>query len=273
MPLTTNNPPVVMIFAGADPTGGAGIAADIETVSAMGCHAAPVITAVTAQDTTGLKEFKAVETELVIAQARAVLEDMPVAAFKTGMLGNAANLAAIETIVGEYSDIPLVVDPVMATGGGDALSDNPLEEGYRSMLFAHTTLATPNSIEMKRLGSSADTAEACAQELMSLGCEYVLCTGTHVPTEEIGHFLYGHRRLLETIRQERLPREFHGSGCTLASACAAGLAQGFDMTGAVREALDFTWHALAKGYQLGMGQALPNRQFWANRNSNNKSRS
>jgi hydroxymethylpyrimidine/phosphomethylpyrimidine kinase len=262
-----------MIFAGADPTGGAGIAADIQAVSALGCHPAPVITAVTAQDTAGLKQFTAVDTELVIAQARAVLEDMPVAAFKTGVLGSAANLAAVETIVSEYRDIPLVVDPVLSTGRGDALSDRPLEEGYRSMLFPLTTLATPNSIEMKKLGASGDTAEACAQELMSLGCEYVLCTGTHVPTAEVSHFLYGHRRLLETIRQERLPHDFHGSGCTLASACAAGLAQGFDVAAAVREALDFTWHALKNGHQLGMGQALPDRQFWAGTHPNHKTKS
>jgi len=262
-----------MIFAGADPTGGAGIAADIQTVSALGCHPAPIVTAVTAQDTAGLKQYTVVDTDLLIAQARSVLEDMPVAAFKTGMLGNAANLAAIATIVSDYPSIPLVVDPVLTTGAGDELSEQPLEDGYRSLLLPLATLVTPNSIEMRRLATNADSPEACAQELMSLGCEYVLCTGSHEPTTEVSHHLFGHHRMLETINQPRLPHDYHGSGCTLASACAAGLAQGFEVTAAVREALAFTWNTLAKGHQLGMGQHLPDRQYWARRDPNNKANS
>jgi hydroxymethylpyrimidine/phosphomethylpyrimidine kinase len=273
MTLTSDKPPVVMIFAGADPTGGAGIAADIQAVSAMGCHPAPIVTAVTAQDTAGLKEYQVVDTELLIAQARAVLEDMPVAAFKTGMLGNAANLAAVQTIINDYPSIPLVVDPVLTTGTGVELSEQPLEDGYRTLLLPHTTLVTPNSIEMRRLAANADSPEACAQELMSLGCEFVLCTGSHEPTDEVVHHLFGHHRMLETVSQQRLPHDFHGSGCTLAAACAAGLAQGFEVAAAVREALAFTWNSLAKGHQLGMGQYLPDRQYWATRDPNNKSRS
>lgn len=262
-----------MIFAGADPTGGAGIAADIQTVSALGCHPAPIITAVTVQDTAGLKEYKVVDTELVISQARAVLEDMPVAVFKTGMLGNTANLAAVQTIISDYPSIPLVVDPVLATGAGAELSEQPLEDGYRSLLLPHATLVTPNSIEMRRLAANADSPEACAQELMSLGCEYVLCTGSHEPTSEVSHRLFGHHRMLETITQPRLPHDYHGSGCTLASACAAGLAQGFEIAAAVREALAFTWSTLANGHQLGMGQHLPDRQFWASRDPDSKAKS
>ncbi len=262
-----------MIFAGADPTGGAGITADIQTVSALGCHPAPVITAVTAQDTAGLKEFTSVKTELVIAQARAVLEDMPVAAFKTGMLGSATNLAAIATIISDYPDIPVVVDPVLATGAGEPLSEQAIEDGYRTLLLPNTKLVTPNSIETKRLATNADTPEACAQELMSLGCEYVLCTGSHEPTKDVVHHLHGHHRLLETFNQQRLPHDYHGSGCTLAAACAAGLAQGFEINSAVREALDFTWNALAKGHQLGMGQFLPDRQYWKDIVTGDKSKS
>lgn len=260
--MTASKPPVVLLFAGADPTGGAGIAADIQTVSAIGCHPAPVITAVTAQDTSGLKQYSAAATQLVIAQARAILEDMPVAVFKTGMLGNAANLAAVATIVNDYPDIPLVVDPVLATGAGDELSDQPLEQGYRNLLFPGATLATPNSLEIKRLAVNADTAEACAQELLSLGCEFLLCTGSHESTPDVVHRLYGHHRLLETITQKRLPHDYHGSGCTLAAAIAATMAQGLEIAEAVRQSLDFTWKSLARAHQLGTGQYLPDRQFW-----------
>jgi hydroxymethylpyrimidine/phosphomethylpyrimidine kinase len=252
-----------MIFAGSDPTGGAGLVADIQSVTALGCHPVPIVTAVTVQDTLALKSFAAVDTELVIEQARAVLEDMPVAAFKTGMLGSAANLGAVATLIGDYPDIPLVVDPVLSTGSGDSLSEEPLEDGYRSMLLPLATLATPNAIEAKQLATEADSREACIQMMMSLGCEYVLHTGSHEPTDDVVHYLYGHRRCLETFTQERLPDQYHGSGCTLASACAGALAQGFDITSAVREALHFTWNSLANGHQVGRGQRLPHRQFWA----------
>lgn len=265
--MNDSKPPVVMIFAGSDPTGGAGLAADIQSVTALGCHPAPVVTAITAQDTSELKNFVAVDTELVIEQARAVLEDMPVAAFKTGMLGSAANLSAVATILADYPNIPVVVDPVMSTGGGDRLSREPLEDGYCSVLLPLATLATPNAIEAKQLAPEADSREACIQKLMSLGCEYVLHTGSHEPTDDVIHQLYGHHRCLETFTQKRLPGEYHGSGCTLASACAGALAQGFDMIAAVREALHFTWHSLANGHQTGMGQQLPHRQYWADQGS------
>jgi len=257
-------PPVVVIFAGSDATGGAGLVADIQSVTAFGCHPAPVVTAVTVQDTSALKKFVAIDREIVIAQARAILADMPVAAFKTGMLGSSANLNAIATLIGDYPDIPLVVDPVLSTGGGDSLSDTPLEDGYRSMLLPMANLATPNAIEARQLAPDADGREACSLNLIALGCDYVLHTGSHEPTDNVVHHLYGHHRCIETFTQERLPHEYHGSGCTLASACAGALAQGLDVTSAVREALDFTWNSLANGHQIGRGQRLPQRQFWAN---------
>jgi hydroxymethylpyrimidine/phosphomethylpyrimidine kinase len=259
--MTDTAPPVVLVFAGSDPTGGAGIAADIETLMALGCHAAPVITAVTAQDTTGLKQFAAVETGLVIAQARAVLEDMPVAAIKTGMLGNRANLAAVATIASDYADIPLIVDPVLATGAGDALTDDALEDAYCALLLPRTRLLTPNSIEAALLAGGADSVDAQAHALMSCGAEYVLVTGTHAATADVVHRLYGHQQLLDTTTQPRLPHDYHGSGCTLAAACAGGIAQGLAVSDAVRHALTFTWRSLERGHRLGMGQLLPRRQL------------
>lgn len=262
--MSGKKPPIVMIFAGSDPTGGAGLVADIQSLTALGCHPVPIVTAITVQDTNGLKKFVAVDTELVIEQARAALVDMPLAAFKTGMLGSAANLSAVATLIEDYPNLPLVVDPVLSTGGGDSLSEEPLEDGYRSMLLPLATLATPNAIEAKQLAPEADSREACIQMLMSLGCEYVLHTGSHEPTDDVVHYLYGRHRCLETFTQERLPDDYHGSGCTLAAACAGALAQGFDVTSAVREALHFTWNSLANGHQIGSGQRLPHRQFWAN---------
>jgi len=135
--MSATAPPVVLVFAGSDPTGGAGITADVLTLASLGCHPAVVVTAVTAQDTTGIKQFTCTETELVIAQARAVLEDMPVAAFKIGMLGNSAVATAVAGIVEDYPDVPLILDPVQRSGRGDALADQ------RSCYAALATLANP----------------------------------------------------------------------------------------------------------------------------------
>lgn len=259
----TEAPPIVMVFAGSDPTGGAGIQADIETIASLGARAAPVITAVTAQDTHGVQEFTAIPPELVIAQARAVLADMPVAAFKVGMVGSALNASAIASIVQDYMDIPLVVDPVLASGRGDALGEDTLADALVTLLFPQATLITPNSLEARRLASAGDTLDACAQELLATGCEYVLITGTHENTTAVENRLYGNLRLLESFTWDRLPGGFHGSGCTLASACAATLAHGFEIVNAVHEAQEFTWNTLHHALRLGMGQALPDRFYWA----------
>ena len=239
-----NNRPVVMVFAGNDPTGGAGIQADIETLSSLGCHPAPVITALTVQDTAGVKHFAPVEAGMVIAQARAVLEDMPVAAFKAGMLANAENATALAAIMHDYPDIPLILDPILASGHGEPLADDALADALQSLLVPQATLITPNTLELMELAPDADNIDSAAQALLATGCTFVLVTGTHEKTPEVVNRLYGNRRLLETFHWERLPYSYHGSGCTLAAACAATFAHGFDPIEAVAEAQDFTWHAL-----------------------------
>lgn len=255
--------PIVLLFGGADPTGGAGLAADVLTVASLGGHPAPVVTAVTAQDTTGVKQYLCTPTELVVAQARAVLEDMPVAAFKTGMLCSAETVSTVAAIVEDYPDIPLVVDPVQASGRThQALSDEPLEDALRVLLLPRAKLATPNTEEARRLAPGGDTLDACAQELLSLGCEYVLITGTHDHTPQVLNRLYGNKRLLDTFAFERLPHSYHGSGCTLAAACAAALAHGLQPVNAVNQALDYTWQTLKHGFRAGMGQHLPHRLYW-----------
>lgn len=260
--MTNTAPPVVLCFGGSDPTGGAGLTADILTLASLGCHPAAVVTAVTAQDTTGVKQFTPIAPELVIAQARAVLEDMPVAAFKTGMLGNAAMVTAVTSIIDDYPHIPVVVDPVQSSGRGDLLSDEPLDDALRVLLLPQATLVTPNTEEVRRLAPDADTLDACAQELMSLGCDYILITGTHENTPQVINRLYGNKRLLDAFKFERLPDTYHGSGCTVAAACAATLAHGLEPANAVAQALQYTWNTLKHGYRLGMGQHLPDRMYW-----------
>ena len=143
----SDSPPIVLTFAAADPTGGAGLQADLLTLSSMGCHALSVITAITVQDTVGVEDIHALDAELVAAQARAVLEDMPVAAFKIGMLGSVENIAAIAEIVADYPDVPLILDPVLASGRGDELASEEMLEAMLDMLIPQTTIITPNSLE------------------------------------------------------------------------------------------------------------------------------
>ena len=262
-------PPIVMVFAASDPSGGAGLQADIMTLSSMGCHPLSVVTAITVQDSAGVEDVLAVDADWVADQARALLEDMPVAAFKIGMLGSVENIAAIAEIVADYPEIPLVLDPVLASGRGDELASEEMIFALREMLLPQATLLTPNSLEARRLAlddgddeDDPDLAE-CARRLVGAGAEFVLITGTHENTAQVVNTLYGEQGEVRADAWERLPGSYHGSGCTLASAIAANLANGLDVAEAVRDAQDYTWLALANAFRPGMGQFLPDRFFWA----------
>lgn len=255
--------PTVMVFAGTDPSGGAGIQADIETLVSMGCHATPIVTALTVQDTVNVYRFHSVEPGLVVEQARAVFEDIPVAAIKIGMLGSVEIVEVIHTLLMDYPNQPVVLDPVVASGGGTKLSNDDVLDAMVNLLFPLATIVTPNSQEARLFAPTADTLEACAHEILERGCEYVLLTGTHENTPTVINNLYSERELLESYQWERLPASYHGSGCTLAVAIAGLLSQGLDPLSAVREAQEYTWEALKNGYRIGMGQHIPNRLFWA----------
>ncbi len=256
--------PVVITMSGNDPSGGAGIQADIEALASHGCHAAPVITAITIQDTRDVKGYAPLDAELVIEQARTVLEDMPVAAIKIGLLGSAEIAEAIHSILQDYPDIPVVLDPVLASGNGTTLTDDDVLQAMETLLLPHTTVLTPNGPEARTLAPEADNLEACGMALLDKGCEFVLITGAHENTPDVvRNTLYGNRRILETFTWERLQGSYHGSGCTLASSIAGLLAQGLEPFTAIHEAQEYTWETLRHGYRIGMGQHLPNRLFWA----------
>ncbi|MBT9612396.1 MAG: hydroxymethylpyrimidine/phosphomethylpyrimidine kinase [Burkholderiales bacterium] len=264
-----DTPPIVLTFAASDPSGGAGIQADLLTIAAMGCHPLSVITAITVQDSLGVDDIFVLDAEWVADQARAVLEDMPVAAFKIGMLGSVETIAAIAAIVSDYPDIPLILDPVLSSGRGDELASENMIAALSDMLIPQTTLLTPNSLEARRLaqdeGNEEDepSLEECASRLVGLGCEFVLITGTHENTPQVVNTLYGIDGVLASNLWPRLPGSYHGSGCTLASAIAASIAHGLDIFDATKDAQDFTWHALQAGFRPGMGQYIPDRLFWA----------
>jgi len=262
-------PPIVLVFAASDPSGGAGLQADIMTLSSMGCHPLSVVTAVTVQDTMGVDGVTPIEPEWVADQARCVLEDMPVAAFKIGLLGNLEQIALIAEIVSDYPEVPLVLDPVLASGRGDELASDEMVGALRELLVPQTTILTPNSMEARRLaaedseeGEGADLA-SCARRIIASGCEYVLVTGTHENTVQVVNTLYGHNGVVRSDAWQRLPGTYHGSGCTLASAIAATIANGLEISDAVKDAQEYTWQTLKSAFRPGMGQHIPDRLFWA----------
>ncbi len=262
-------PPIVLVFSATDPTGGAGMQADIMTLTSMGCHPLSAITAITVQDTMGVDQVYPLDADWVADQARCVLEDMPVAAFKIGVMGSVEIVAAIAGVVSDYPEIPLVLDPVLASGRGDDLANDDVLSAMRELLVPQTTIITPNSLEARRLaledGNENDdpSLAECARRLLAAGCEYVLITGTHENTSMVVNTLYHAEN--ETTREswERLQGSYHGSGCTLASAIAATIANGVPMQEAVRDAQEYTWQTLRGAFRPGMGQYIPDRMFWA----------
>lgn len=262
-------PPIVLVFAATDPSGGAGLQADIMTLSSMGCHPLSVVTALTIQDTMGVDDVSPIDAEWVADQARCVLEDMPVAAFKLGLLGNIEQIAAIAEVVSDYPEVPLILDPVLASGRGDELVNEEMVIALRELLVPQTTILTPNSLEVRRLaaedseeGNEPDLAE-CARRLIASGCEYVLVTGTHENTPQVVNTLYGQNGVVRSDAWQRLPGSYHGSGCTLASAIAATIANGLEIAEAVKDAQEYTWQTLKAAFRPGMGQHIPDRMFWA----------
>lgn len=262
-------PPIVLVFAASDPTGGAGIQADITTLTSMGCHPLSVITAVTIQDTMGVEDVMPIDAEWVTDQARCVLEDMPVAAFKLGVLGSMEVITAVAEVVSDYPEVPLILDPVLASGRGDELASDEMIHALHELLIPQTTIIIPNSSEARRLAlddsnedDNPDLPE-CARRLLATGCEYVLITGTHENTPQVINVLYNQDGAIRSDTWDRLPGTYHGSGCTLASAIAATIANGLSVEEAVKDAQEYTWQTLKMAFRPGMGQHIPDRLFWA----------
>jgi hydroxymethylpyrimidine/phosphomethylpyrimidine kinase len=254
-------PPIVMSFAATDPTGGAGLQADILTVASLGCHPVSVATAITAQDTHGVHAVHPLEARWILEQARVLLDELPVAAFKLGVLGSAENAAAIAGLLAAHRRVPLVLDPVLASGRGDALASSATVEVVLDRLLPLTTVLTPNSVEARELaGATADASlDECAGRLIARGAAHVLITGTHEAGDAVVNTLYGPNGTRQAQSWPRLAGSYHGSGCTLASAIAAYLALGHPVANAVSAAQEYTWRALQAGFRPANGQFLPVR--------------
>lgn len=259
--MTQTHKPVVLCLSGHDPSGGAGVQADIETIISHQCHAASVITTLTEQNTHNVKKMLPQPAEAIIAQARTILEDLPVKVIKIGLIGHAETAKAIHTILTEYSALPVILDPVLSAGGGTVLSNAALIETVIELLLPRTTILTPNSIEARQLAKDYDL-QICGTKLLKLGCEYVFITGAHEENTVVSNRLFNEGKCIETYTWDRLPHNYHGSGCTLSSSIAALMAHGLEVETCMLEAQEYTWNSLNAGYQLSTGQHIPNRLFW-----------
>ncbi len=256
--IQTTSKPIVLSIAGHDPSGGAGIQADIETLGALGCQAATAITCLTIQDSRNVHELIPLPAEQVIRQIDTVLADYPVRAIKIGLIGSAGIACAIGSLLLRHPKIPVILDPILAAGGGTELASGQLVAAILEQVVPGSLLLTPNSQEARRL-TGREQLDACADELLSRGCGAVLITGTHEAATDVLNTLYRPDQPPHTERWPRLSHSYHGSGCTIASAVAAGLAQGLPLDQAVSAAQRFTWESLAAGWRPGNGQHIPDR--------------
>ena len=258
----SSDKPVVMCFSGLDSTGGAGIQADIETLFSIGCHCAPVVTALTVQNTHNVISFMATNASILIQQSRAVLEDLPVQCFKIGLLGSVEAVEIIYTLLKDFSSIPVVLDPILVAGGGFEFGNDELRDAIRNLLIPLTTVLTPNTGEIMKLAPSSDSPDACANEILELGCQNVLLTGTHARTTEVINRFYSTHQETILYNWPRLEGSYHGSGCTLAAALAGNLAHQLSPREAIQNAQHFTWDSLRQSCRIGFGQPVPNRSYW-----------
>ncbi|MEC7120771.1 MAG: hydroxymethylpyrimidine/phosphomethylpyrimidine kinase [Pseudomonadota bacterium] len=252
--------PTVLCFSGLDPSGGAGLQADIEAIGQSGSHAAIACTALTIQDSQRVYGFETVAPNLLQAQAQAILADLPVCAFKSGMLGSVDNIHWLTTLIQQHPQIPYVLDPVLVANSGGSLGDPATLVTAFKPLIPLATLLTPNTVELRRLAGCDDLNQAI-QRLFNWGARAILLKGAHEhEPHRIRHHLYVAGIEVTRSTWPRLAAEFHGSGCSLASYIAGLLAQDVPLIQAVQRAENWLHHTLRHADQPHLdGQRIPKR--------------
>lgn len=259
--------PCALTIAGSDSGGGAGIQGDLKTFAALGVYGASVITAVTAQNTIGVRGVDGVSPAMVAAQLDAVLEDLPIRAVKIGMLFSPDIVMVVAERLRAYPSVPVVLDPVLAATSGPALLD---DEAWRVMvgtLFPLATLVTPNLPEAARLrqGATGDDPIEIATALLALGSTAVLLKGGHAGGDILEDVLVSRDAEPRVFRHPRIATPHtHGTGCSLSAAIAAGLAHDLPLPRAVASAVDWLQGAIAHAWPLGAGHG-PIHHGWQRR--------
>jgi hydroxymethylpyrimidine/phosphomethylpyrimidine kinase len=261
-------PTCVMSFNATEPSGATGLAADVATISAMGSHALPVVTSVVIRDTAEIFDSHEIDPDTVAEQARSILEDVQVAAFKVGFLGTAEGISAVAEILSDYPDIPLVTYLSSLSWLEEDVSQ-PYEDAFRELILPATDVLVGNhktltdfllpEWDAERLPSARELAVAAGE----LGTRCVLVSGMQLPDHHIDNVLATPQGAVTGEKYERFETTFVGAGETLSAALAALLANGNELHLSVSEALNFLDQSLDAGYRPGMGHVIPDRFFWA----------
>ncbi|MFS2112834.1 bifunctional hydroxymethylpyrimidine kinase/phosphomethylpyrimidine kinase [Herbaspirillum frisingense] len=266
--MQNQTPPLILSFGAADPVGATGVQADLATYAAMGCHGLSVVTALLIGDTARVEDVQVVDVDWVADQARVILEDMAVAAFKVGALGSIENISVIAEIVSDYPDVPLILDPFISALANQEDEDDRLI-AIRELLIPQATVMVASAGELTRLAETwrepvtGDALMLDAMRIIEMGCEYLLVTNTQTDLQEVANSLFDESGLVRQDVWPRLPGSFVGAGTTLSAALTAMLANGLEVPLAASEAQEFTLAALANAQRIGMGKLMPDRYFWA----------
>lgn len=256
-----SSPPVILCISGLDPSGGAGIQADITAIQRLQCHSMPVITSLTDQDTHNVKSCHPVNADLLASQIDTVIKDRTPDAIKLGLIDHLDTIEVIIRVLLANPSIPVVADPVLRASGGFDFSGDQLAEAYCQQLLPLCTVLTPNLAELHRLAPDArnDDDDQAALELAARGCDRILVTRGDASDPLVTNTLYGKSGPLAQWQWPRLPGRFHGSGCTLASAIAAYAGRGMTIEEACFQGQQYTQQALSTAYRISEGQHIPNR--------------
>ncbi|HLQ85638.1 MAG TPA: hydroxymethylpyrimidine/phosphomethylpyrimidine kinase [Salinisphaeraceae bacterium] len=250
--------PNILVLAGHEPSGGAGLQADIEAIAAQDAHAATVATMLVCHDTHSLYDVSPVADGFFQACIERLLADMRFAAIKIGAVANGAQIRIIHQALAQLADVPLVIDPVLNANDGGRLGDDPIAQALVAELFDQATVITPNAAEARLLCDGETDLAACGERLAQ-SAGHVLITGGDEPGDNVTNTLYSRNDSPRTWRWPRLEGRYLGAGCTLASTLAARLAHGDSPAAAIAGAQQVTWDALAAGMAVGTGQPIPRR--------------
>lgn len=265
--ITANsNPPIILTFAALDPSGSGGLQADIETAASLGCHCAPIATTLATEGVSSHAVSHAIDSTIIISQARSVLENMRVAAIKIGFLGSVANAEAVHTILRDYAHIPVVAHPTLYVWDELDEDQSGLPEALFALIFPLTRVGIFSVYEARIVSRQSDTLATTALAITGCGCEYTLITGTGVEQPHFQNSCYSQNGLVEHYNWEQEPPTCHGASSTLTMSTAAYLAHSGDPLLAIQQAQDFTWQTIRAARQLGCDKRIPHRFFWADKN-------
>jgi hydroxymethylpyrimidine/phosphomethylpyrimidine kinase len=247
----------VLLFSGLDPSGAAGVSADIETINQFGITPLPIITTLTVQNTQNVTFLEATNNSLIQAQFKSIKEDIDFKVVKIGLLGSSSQIKTIAKLLINRSGLFIVLDPIIVSSSDNELSTDSMIEAMRNDLIPLCSLLTPNLSELSSLAPGLNEQSAVA----SLKCPWVLVTTSDSSEVEIEHRLYHHSNLVSKFTYKKLPGNYHGSGCTLSSAISALIATDVSVEDSCRRALDYTYQTLLNAKKLGKMQYHPNRTY------------